>query len=94
MLEADVLIGNLTTDSNAVNIPIIGHPPITTSDLSLEQFMITIKDYNSNTNKMKGIKLDFKSIDAFNASIPFLRNYTTNVSTYFDLFYSVIYRSS
>lgn len=61
MLEADVVLGHLI-DSN-ITIPVMAHPPETESDLSLEEFL-TIVLHNST----KGIKLDFKSIEAFNGS--------------------------
>lgn len=69
MLEADVVMGKLNNISggNYTDIPIMAHPPATESDLSLEDFL-TI----SNTNGSKGIKLDFKSNEAFNNSKPIL----------------------
>ncbi|XP_076628711.1 protein FAM151B isoform X2 [Colletes latitarsis] len=64
MLEADVSLGNDT------NVPIMAHPPATESDLTLQNFLQTVID----SNTTKGIKLDFKSIEAFNASKPLLEN--------------------
>lgn len=73
MLEADVLLGTLTDDKNNETVPIMGHPPSNTSDLSLEQFLNTIQLYNThNKNNTRGIKLDFKTIDVFERSIPIL----------------------
>ncbi|XP_046828102.1 protein FAM151B isoform X1 [Vespa crabro] len=67
MLEADVVIGNLNNSiSNNTNIPIMAHPPDTESDLSLEEFL------SSALNSTKGVKLDFKTLDAFERSKPIL----------------------
>ncbi|XP_026668725.1 protein FAM151B isoform X2 [Ceratina calcarata] len=63
MLEADVVLGKLN-NSEAV-IPIMAHPPKNTSDLSLEAFLNTVKDKKNIT---KGVKLDFKTLEALNAS--------------------------
>jgi len=68
MLEADVTLGNVT-GSNMTNIPIMAHPPSMESDLSLENFLnINIE------NGTKGVKLDFKSIEAFQKSQDVLKN--------------------
>lgn len=65
MLEADVSLGNLVgTNDHSTPIPIMAHPPNKTSDLSLEQFI----DKIIKSGRRKGIKLDFKSKEAFNAS--------------------------
>jgi len=64
MLEADVVIGKIN-DSNS-NIPIMAHPPANESDLSLEDFLQNIKGN-------KGIKLDFKTDEAFNKSKDILK---------------------
>ncbi|XP_075225475.1 protein FAM151B [Lycorma delicatula] len=62
MIEADVLMGQLTGSAPGENpLPIMGHPPTTTSDLSLEEFLTTILK----SNKRKGVKLDFKSKEVF-----------------------------
>lgn len=75
MLEADVLLGTLIDQKLNETIPIMGHPPATTSDLSLEQFLNTIQLYNShNKNHTRGVKLDFKTIDVFEQSIPILES--------------------
>lgn len=70
MLEADVSIAaNSTT-------PIMAHPPANTSDLTLEEFL----DKVIAKNVSKGIKLDFKSIEAFNASKPILDRVRSNIT--------------
>lgn len=49
-------------------IPVMGHPPATKSDLSLEQFLDAVVAHNKDAQKPKGVKLDFKSIDALKQS--------------------------
>lgn len=51
------------------NIPIMGHPPQTTSDLTLEQFLKEVAAYNKNATTPKGVKLDFKSLEALQAAL-------------------------
>lgn len=78
MIEADIVLGTLTNNEYIDKIPIMGHPPATTSDLSLTMFLKWVMDYNEAAikhdkgNAGKGIKLDFKSIEVFEASIPIL----------------------
>lgn len=50
----------------------MGHPPIDHSDISLESFLSQIFKFNSETIHKKGVKLDFKSIEVFNASLDLL----------------------
>ncbi|XP_023248514.1 protein FAM151A isoform X2 [Copidosoma floridanum] len=66
MIEADVIMGTMGNSNNT--LPIMGHPPANTSDLSLQQFL---KDVLA--NKKKGVKLDFKSIEALQHSIKILQ---------------------
>ncbi|XP_065086271.1 protein FAM151B isoform X2 [Ochlerotatus camptorhynchus] len=71
-IEADILLGFLENDANKESeIPIMAHPPATTSDLSLEAFLTHIQAYNTavQPSKVKGVKLDFKSIGALEKSI-------------------------
>lgn len=65
MLEADVVMGKVSNTNNT-DIPIMAHPPAAESDLSLEDFL------NISNNSTKGIKLDFKSNEAFQNSKPIL----------------------
>ncbi|KAG5331013.1 F151B protein, partial [Acromyrmex charruanus] len=75
MLEGDVVIGKHTANNATINdIPIMAHPPATESDLSLEEFL----NININ-NGSKGIKLDFKSNEAFNNSKPILRKFQSSL---------------
>ncbi|KAK0071411.1 hypothetical protein PV325_012994, partial [Microctonus aethiopoides] len=70
MIEADVVIGTLTNGTNDTLIPIMAHPPTSSSDLSLEIFLKDVLN-----NGKHGIKLDFKSIEAFNASLSILKQH-------------------
>ncbi|XP_031829313.1 protein FAM151B isoform X2 [Nomia melanderi] len=73
MLEADVVLGKLKTSQKDEEIPIMAHPPATESDLSLKDFLLEVN------GTKKGAKLDFKSLDAFNASMAILKD-THNVT--------------
>lgn len=64
MIEADIVLGHLQGVGGGPPIPVMAHPPATTGDLSLEQFL----DLVLSRRKEKGIKLDFKSQQAFRAS--------------------------
>lgn len=51
----------------ATKIPIMAHPPAVKSDLSLKQFLDTVAAHNKDVKDgkpVKGVKLDFKSIEA------------------------------
>lgn len=74
MLEADVVLGNLT-NSNTTKIPIMAHPPNEVSDLSLDEFLTVVLK-----NRTKGIKLDFKSIEAYKAGLEVLEKHKSDVS--------------
>ncbi|CAB0002753.1 unnamed protein product [Nesidiocoris tenuis] len=52
-----------------ISLPIMAHPPDNTSDISLEEFLNTALEFH---DVSKGIKLDFKSTQAFEASIDLL----------------------
>ena len=58
----------------------MGHPPVNTSDLSLVQFLHDIQDHNNNNQLKKGVKLDFKSIDAFESALDSLQSLWDSVS--------------
>lgn len=53
LLEGDVTLA----ESNRYPIPIMAHPPMSLSDITLEDWLIEVIRHDSN----KGIKLDFKS---------------------------------
>ncbi|XP_028138418.2 protein FAM151B [Diabrotica virgifera virgifera] len=75
MIEADIVIGKLSNQED--NIPIMAHPPNKTSDLSLQDFLDQISDFNEqagiNNRQGKGVKLDFKETVAFTSSIEILK---------------------
>lgn len=71
MIEADVITGHLVDEvegEKTDRIPIMGHPPSITSDLSLEEFL------NAWNSSNKIIKLDFKSTEAFKLASPVIEN--------------------
>lgn len=74
MIEADILMGTLDSDGDAI-APIMAHPPNTSSDLSLEAFLKTVLVHNNeHPDKVKGVKLDFKSIESFDGSLELLKS--------------------
>uniref|UniRef100_A0A1L8D9G2 Menorin-like domain-containing protein n=1 Tax=Nyssomyia neivai TaxID=330878 RepID=A0A1L8D9G2_9DIPT len=73
MIEADIVLGHLINNPSGPTIPVMGHPPANTSDISLNDFLWQIFNYNKhNSEKMKGIKLDFKSTEVFSGSLTML----------------------
>ncbi|KRT78838.1 hypothetical protein AMK59_8299 [Oryctes borbonicus] len=80
MLEADVVIGKINNSGN--EIPIMAHPPANTSDLSLSDFLSEILEFNlkANSQAKKGVKLDFKSIEALENSLDELDKLYANMS--------------
>lgn len=84
MIEADIVLGKLF--NNGPVMPIMAHPPLTSSDLSLDSFLLQIKLFNlNNPIKMKGIKLDFKSIDVFEGALDTLKTAIPEVDRYFSI---------
>lgn len=77
MLEADVVVGNT---NNQTGIPIMAHPPANESDLSLDNFLT---EFTLRSNNTKGIKLDFKSNEAFEISKSLLKKFRANVCIFF-----------
>ncbi|XP_037975282.1 protein FAM151B isoform X2 [Plutella xylostella] len=68
MLEADIVMGTLQ-GQDGPPLPIMAHPPATSSDLSLAEFLSTVTQHNKGLkDKVKGVKLDFKTIEAFEKS--------------------------
>ncbi|XP_028313526.1 protein FAM151B isoform X2 [Gouania willdenowi] len=59
MIEADVLIRGREPRE-----PIMAHPPDTDSDITLREWLESVKDHDN-----KGIKLDFKSLEALSPSL-------------------------
>ncbi|XP_055916717.1 protein FAM151B [Eupeodes corollae] len=72
MIEADIVVGKI--NSSGPDLPVMGHPPAQTSDISLESFLHQILHFNNNTNRKKGVKLDFKSIEVFEGSLAMLQD--------------------
>lgn len=61
MLEADIIIRGRDPRE-----PIMAHPPDTDSDITLKDWLEAVKTHN------KGLKLDFKSLDAVSPSVVLL----------------------
>ena len=66
-IEADILIGSSSSS------PIMAHPPHTTSDLTFSDFLKETKSTN------KGLKLDFKDINALQPCLNELEAQKDNV---------------
>lgn len=64
MLEADIVLGHVK-GKDGPPIPVMAHPPATTSDLTLGDFLSAVSQYNNVNSKQKGVKLDFKTFEAF-----------------------------
>lgn len=67
IIEADVLLDHH-------HVPIMAHPPDTTSDITLETFLDVISESNANVQTVleRGIKLDFKVQDALEPALELL----------------------
>lgn len=74
MIEADVSMGTVVGSDGSIR-PIMAHPPTKSSDLSLEEFLDTIL----NSKQRKGIKLDFKEMEAVEVSLNLLKARTNKV---------------
>lgn len=90
-IEADIVLGTLIDQPNATPQPVMGHPPNTVSDITLESFLNQILAFNTaNDASKKGVKLDFKSIEVFQGSLEMLTSLWSRVSAR-SAFYSSIY---
>ncbi|KAI9555839.1 hypothetical protein GHT06_018356 [Daphnia sinensis] len=69
MIEADVSMGTITGREGKL-LPIMAHPPFKTSDLSLEEFL----DIALSSRSPKGIKLDFKEMEAVEVSLMIIKS--------------------
>ncbi|XP_057336649.1 protein FAM151B isoform X2 [Microplitis mediator] len=74
MVEADVVLGTID-DSSMDVVPIMAHPPKNTSNLSLESFLSAMV-----ADGKRGVKLDFKSIEAFDVSLDILAENRPNMT--------------
>lgn len=74
MIEADIVYGYLKDDPSRKLQPVMGHPPVNESDISLESFLTQILEFNNKTTEenRKGVKLDFKSTAVYNNSMSML----------------------
>lgn len=74
MIEADIVIGYLTEDATRKMQNVMGHPPIIESDITLKSFLTQIIEFNKELDeeKRKGVKLDFKSAEVFQRTLPIL----------------------
>lgn len=68
-IEADTLIGSSSSS------PIMAHPPHTTSDLTFSEFLQELKSTG------KGLKLDFKDINALQPCLNELEAQKDNVKS-------------
>nr|XP_054755613.1 uncharacterized protein LOC129261582 [Lytechinus pictus] len=73
MLETDIILRGIGTE-NQTNIPVHAHPPLTDSDLTLEHF-IQVTTQHAN----KGMKLDFKYLEALEPSMVLIRDYESEL---------------
>lgn len=74
MIEADIVLGTLDSGGDTI-LPVMAHPPNIISDLSLETFLRTILAHNQrHSDGVKGVKLDFKSIESFEGSLNLLKS--------------------
>merc|ERR1712018_327541 len=66
MMEADVVMGRLYGENDTVaKRPVMAHPPQTQSDITLKGFLgYILEEMLEDPDLRKGVKLDFKSIDA------------------------------
>lgn len=69
MIEADVSMGKVKGKVGDLQ-PIMAHPPLKISDLSLEEFLDTILDYHT----PKGIKLDIKDNNVFKQTLNIIKH--------------------
>ncbi len=74
MIEADVSMGTVTGREGKF-LPIMAHPPFKSSDLSLEEFL----DITLSSRTPKGIKLDFKDMEAVELSLKTIKTRANKV---------------
>ena len=72
MLEGDLVLRGQGSDKQQL-IPIMAHPPDTDSDLTFQMMLDIVH------NRDKGLKLDFKTIDAVDISLEKLRVFSPKV---------------
>lgn len=79
MIEADIVLGTLIDDDPSNLQPVMGHPPAIMSDISLHDFLQRINEFNSQGVSMRGVKLDFKSIEVFEMSLEIIEKLYSQV---------------
>jgi hypothetical protein len=74
MIECDIVFGYLIDDPSRKLQPVMAHPPALTSDITLKNFLTQILNFNKEKTqeKQKGVKLDFKSTETYQQSLPIL----------------------
>lgn len=70
MIETDVSLGKLKSDASSGKRPIMAHPPVKISDLSLEDFLDSVLD----DDQRRGIKLDFKSTSVLEPAFDIIKS--------------------
>lgn len=73
-IEADIVFGYLIDGSTEERQPVMAHPPIEFSDISLRSFLTQVLSFNKENpkEKQKGVKLDFKSTSVYQNSLNLL----------------------
>ncbi|KAL9911675.1 protein FAM151B-like [Glossina fuscipes fuscipes] len=72
VIEPDITLGKILKDGSVLSK--VAHPRLISSDLSLGSFLVQVKLFNlDDPDKIKCIKLDFKSIEAFEAALDRLK---------------------
>ncbi|XP_028269095.1 protein FAM151B [Parambassis ranga] len=69
MIEADIIVRG-----HDAKVPIMAHPPDTDSDITLREWLDGVKEHS------KGIKLDFKSLEAVSPSLSLLEEVLTDTN--------------
>ena len=82
-IEADVILKNEGTSSQEL-LPIMAHPPITDSDLSLRSFLHQTIVGDS------VIKLDFKSLSSVELSLQLLQQVSSQVRVFMQILISCL----
>ncbi|XP_070542838.1 protein FAM151A-like [Ptychodera flava] len=72
MLEGDIVLEGMGTP-NETDTPVMAHPPIVYSDITLEEWI-----YNT-TETNKGMKLDFKQIEAVEISMNIVKDMESRI---------------
>lgn len=82
-LEADISLGHVVGRENLSPMPIMAHPPDTTSDISLDSWLNTVVTRKPD----RGVKLDFKSLDVLESSLIILKTYSSKVSPFTSFYF-------